>query len=143
MVIDVTNDFELFFIPMVKLALLSSAHIFRFEEEKMLLVQQMAGSSGEYYVQLKSLRIPVQVELQPTVSLRPSSQVSLPLRSPSPQIGVHLEGEVWSPPEQVQPGRKLLQSRPHPSFPSSQVSLPTTLKSPQRGLHLAKSSNCK
>jgi len=125
-VTEVTNVQELFFIPIVKFALLSSEHSLRFESEKRLLVQQMAFSSGEYYVQLKSERIPVQVELQPTLSLRPSSQVSLPLWSPSPQMGEHLEGEVRSPPEQVQPGRKLLHSRPHPRFPSSQVSLPTT-----------------
>jgi len=79
MVTDVTNDQELFFMLMVKLALLSSEHIFKSEEDKKLLVQQIAGSSGEYYVQLNSERVPVQVELQPTVSLRPSSQVSLPL----------------------------------------------------------------
>ena len=86
-------------------------------------------------MQLKSLSVPVHVELQPIESLSPSSQVSGPLWRPSPQMGEHREGEEWSPPEQVQPGRKLLQSRPHPSFPSSHVSLQTTLKSPQIGLH--------
>jgi len=77
----------------------------------------------------------VHVELQPMESLTPSSQVSLPLWRPSPHMGKHLEGEVLSPPEQVQPGRTLIQSRPHPKLLSSQVSLPTSLESPQIGLH--------
>jgi len=84
-------------------------------------------------VQLKSLSVPVHVELQPIGSLSPSSQVSGPLWRPSPQMGEHREGEEWSPPEHVQPGRELMQSALQPTLPSSHVSFPTSLKSPQIG----------
>ena len=121
------NVFELFFNPMVKLTLASSAQSLSPEEEPEMKVQQIAGSSLEYWVQLKSFKNPVQVQLQPISSFKPSSHVSFPLMSPSPQIGVHSEDEVRSPPTHDQPEEMLMQSFPHPIKPSSQVSFPTTL----------------
>ena len=50
-VIVVINVFEPFFMLMVKLALASSAHSLSPEEELNFEVQQMAGSSEEYWMQ--------------------------------------------------------------------------------------------
>ena len=82
----------------------------------------------------------MQVSLQPFPSAKlPSSQVSDPTLLPSPQIGLHVVGDVIVPPVQFQPILVPLQSLLHPPRfrrPSSQVSGGITLLSPQRGMQI-------
>lgn len=70
----------------------------------------------------------------------PESQVSSPRTLPSQQIGVQIEGDLTSPPWQVQPSINWEQRELHIDsllrFPSSQSSFPTLLASPHMGIQV-------
>lgn len=80
--------------------------------------------------------VPRQSFEQPIPSTKKSSQTSMPITYPSPQIGSHVSFEVRDPPEQVNLGSFDEQSLKQPrSVPASQFSGAILLPSPHIGLH--------